>query len=279
MPVTVQCIECAATETVTPFRAQNYKFCSYGRRGAWRSKNWSGENNPKWQGGVRRRVCQHCGVEFEQPRRRALSVFEKQKFCSKACADIGGLRYFGPENSKWMGNPRRKHRESKQAAWARAVISRDLATCQCCGVTGVELHAHHLVPYRDNLALRWDVSNGQTLCFRCHWAEHTGPAANGVNSGEAAAGHAGGNPEPSFGRKAVEGATIRGRAYRRWEGPCAWCGKFLSKRFSDTAGKANIFCDRTCSGKHLSMTRKGIPRASHGSNASTSALSESCDMI
>lgn len=278
MPVAVQCIECEATETVTPFRAKTYRFCSYACKGGWTAKHGTAENSPKWQGGERQKTCQQCGILFEKPRRRAISLFVNQKFCSKACADQGGHRYFGPENANWNGNPRRKHRESKQASWARAVISRDLATCQGCGASGVELHAHHLTPYRDNPSLRWDVANGQTLCFRCHWAEHTGPAANGVNSGEAAAGHAGGNPEPSFGRKAVEGVTTRGRAYRRWEGSCDWCGKFLSKRFSDVAGKRHIFCDRSCSAQHIGINRKRRTKA-YGSNASTSAPPETDDIV
>jgi hypothetical protein len=258
---------------------QSYKFCSYGCRGAWRQKHWTAENNPKWQAGERRKDCQHCGISFEKPRRRALSLFSEQKFCSKECSDLGGLRHFGADNGNWNGNPRTKHRESKQASWARAVISRDQATCRDCGASGIELHAHHVLPYKTHPELRWNVSNGRTLCYKCHWAAHTGTAANGVNSGEAAAGHAGGNPEPSFGRKSVEGVTTRGRAYRRWEGPCDWCQKFLSKRFSDVVGKRHIFCDRACAAKHSSVIRKGKPRKSHGSNASTSAPRESDDIV
>ncbi len=279
MPVSVQCIECGDQKTVTPHRAGTYRFCSYACRGVWRTKHWSAEKNPKWQGGERRKSCQHCGLEFDKPQRRAMSLFANQKFCSKACADLGGLRHFGADNGNWNGMPRKKHRESKHAAWARAVISRDLATCQDCGVVGVELHAHHVKPYKRHPDLRWDVSNGLTLCHKCHWAAHSGLAANGVNSGKAAAGQAGGNPEPSFGRKPVEGVTTRGRAYRRWEGPCDWCSKFLSKRFSDVAGKQRIFCDRVCAGKSRSLLRKGVPRNSHGSNASTSAPRESDDIV
>jgi hypothetical protein len=60
-----------------------------------------------------------------------------------------------------------------------------------------------------------------TLCHRCHWAEHAASDANGVNSGNIRPGHAEDNPEPSDGRKPVEGVTTRGRAYRRWEATMA----------------------------------------------------------
>jgi hypothetical protein len=117
--VTVTCEECGTQEQVRPYRAATYRFCSYACKAKWRMKHWRGDKNPKWTGGVREKVCQYCGKTFAQHRRRAISVFAKQKFCSKKCADKGGLRYFGPDNAKWTGNPRRKHRKSKHGAWAR----------------------------------------------------------------------------------------------------------------------------------------------------------------
>jgi 5-methylcytosine-specific restriction endonuclease McrA len=242
-----------------------------------------GANHPNWSGGARTKICQHCGSEFSLLSNRTVTTFRRQKFCSKECADKGGLRYFGEANGNWNGNPRRRHRESKHAAWARAVISRDNAACQACGAKGVELHAHHIRSYKNAPELRWDVSNGTTLCYACHWKEHSALDANGVNSGEAAAGSAGGHPEPSVGRKPVEGVTTRGRAYRRWEGSCEWCGAFISRRWSDVKGKSHHFCSKVCAGKFKAATRtyrvwKDAPQP-YGSNASTSALRESDEIV
>jgi 5-methylcytosine-specific restriction endonuclease McrA len=170
--VTVTCEECGTQEQVRPYRAATYRFCSYACKAKWRMKHWRGDKNPKWTGGVREKVCQYCGKTFAQHRRRAISVFAKQKFCSKKCADKGGLRYFGPDNAKWTGNPRRKHRKSKHGAWARVVISPDGAKCQVCRVQGVELHAHHIKSYKEHPELRWDLSNGVTVCHSCHWDIH-----------------------------------------------------------------------------------------------------------
>lgn len=118
------------------------------------------------------------------------------------------------------------------------------------------------------------------VCAPCHWAIHSGPKANGVNSGEVSAGNAGDNPEPSFRGNLVEGVTTRGRACRRWNGNCTSCGATLSRRMSDVAGKAAVFCDLTCRGKWTSALKKGQPRHQrYGGNASTSALRESGDIV
>jgi hypothetical protein len=160
------------------------------------------------------------------------------------------------------------------------VIDRDVGTCQSCGATEGEMQAHHIKPWKHHPELRYDVANGLTVCAPCHWSIHSGPKANGVNSGEAAAGHAGGNPEPSFHGNVTEGVTTRGRAYRRWSGPCAECGKTLSRRPSDVSGKKAVFCDLACRGKWTSKFKTGKPRHQrYGGNASTSALTERCDIV
>lgn len=282
MPVTVICKQCAKVESVTPHRAKSYSFCSYACGSRWRSVHWTQENNPIWAGGLREKDCQHCGGLMIKPRRRAISLFENQKFCCKPCADAGGIRYSGSENGNWNGNPRRRHRGGQHAKWAQEVITRDHATCQTCGVQGVELHAHHVVPYKEAPQLRWELSNGLTVCHRCHWNIHSGRTANGVNSGEAAAGHAGGNPEPSSQGNLIEGVTTRGRAYRRWECSCTWCGVFVSKRLSSVSNKERVFCSKHCAGKSNAANRSYRPWKSptlHGSNASTSSPPERDDIV
>lgn len=258
MPIAVVCTQCGKAESVTPARAKTYKFCSIGCRTEWRKVHWQGENHPRWQGGERTKSCKHCGKEFSIGPNCAISSFRKQLFCSKPCADVGGVRYFGPDNNKWTGNPRRKHRESKQASWSRKVISRDQAACRLCGKSGVELQAHHVRSYAESPDLRWEVANGLTLCAPCHWSVHAAVDGNGVNSGNLLPGNAGDNPEPSLDGNVKEGVTASGRAYRRWEGGCEWCGCFLSKRLSDAKGAHN-FCSKHCAGKFKAATRTYRP--------------------
>jgi hypothetical protein len=280
----VQCINCKKEFTVVPARLPTAKFCSYACRGQWRSKNWLGANHPRfWQDEPRVRNCLHCGAEYRKKKTEAISVFSKRKFCSPECIRLGQKRLEGEAHPLFNPNSRRKDRRGKHGAWARAVIARDHATCQRCGAQGVELHAHHILSFRHHPEKRWELANGETLCHRCHWTEHSASTANGVNSGNILPGNAGDNPEPSFERKFIEGVTTRGRAYRRWDGSCDWCGKFISKRWSDTVGKPHLFCSKVCAGKHNAANRtyrvwKDAPKA-HGSNASTSALPERDDIV
>jgi len=247
MPVTVQCVQCGSKSSVIPSRVSTFRFCSYKCRGAWRADNWTGENNPNWQGGDRVKECQLCGAGFTQNPTEAISTFAGRKFCSKACADKGGFRYRGEDHHNHRKDARRRNRDSAHAKWASDVISRDRATCQHCQAKGIELHAHHIKSYRDHPELRLDLSNGLTLCHVCHWAVHTAENDNGVNSGKPLTGNAEGNPEPSLSGNAQEGVTTRGRAYRRWEGECAKCGVFVSKSLSDVKHNAKVFCSKSCS--------------------------------
>ena len=276
----VTCHECGVERNVVPARAKTFKFCSYSCRGAWRAKHWTGAAHPRWQGGEREKTCLHCSQVFSLRPGQPITTFRQQKFCSKACADEGGLRYTGPANHKWTGKASPKRRTSEHKTWARKVIDRDNGTCQICKTQEGEMQAHHVKPWKDYPDLRQDVSNGVTVCAPCHWSIHSGAKANGVNSGEASAGNAGGNPEPSFHGNVTEGVTTRGRAYRRWSGPCADCGKTLSRRPSDVSGKKAVFCDLACRGKWTSKFKTGMPRNQrYGGNASTSALAERCDIV
>jgi hypothetical protein len=60
----------------------------------------------------------------------------------------------------------RHRREYKD--WRTSVYERDDYTCQCCGVRGGRLNAHHINQFADYPELRYDVNNGITLCVKCH---------------------------------------------------------------------------------------------------------------
>jgi hypothetical protein len=55
--------------------------------------------------------------------------------------------------------------------WRTAVFTRDRYTCQACGKLGssVRLEAHHLKSWHNYPELRYEISNGVTLCAQpCH---------------------------------------------------------------------------------------------------------------
>ncbi len=52
--------------------------------------------------------------------------------------------------------------------WRKAVYKRDDYICQRCGERGEKLEAHHIKPFATHPELRFDVTNGITLCKSCH---------------------------------------------------------------------------------------------------------------
>jgi len=54
--------------------------------------------------------------------------------------------------------------------WSEDVISRDDGRCTECGSTE-DLHAHHILPWKDHEDHRFCLKNGQTLCRSCHAKE------------------------------------------------------------------------------------------------------------
>jgi NUMOD3 motif/HNH endonuclease len=57
---------------------------------------------------------------------------------------------------------------SEYKIWRTLVFQRDHYTCQKCGEIGGNLCAHHIRPFSKYPLLRFDINNGQTLCFNCH---------------------------------------------------------------------------------------------------------------
>ena len=60
----------------------------------------------------------------------------------------------------------------KMQFWRNAVFNRDGYKCQKCNQIGGELNAHHIKRFAKYPELRFDVSNGITLCVNCHINEH-----------------------------------------------------------------------------------------------------------
>ena len=117
-----------------------------------------------------------CGKEFYA--KPSLVKIGRGKFCSCLCANTK------ENNPAWKGGISPEH-ESIRASmeygiWRTSVFNRDMYTCQDCGTkkSGV-FEAHHLKGFSEFKELRFVVSNGVTLCDKCHKLRHRKLKENG----------------------------------------------------------------------------------------------------
>ena len=86
----------------------------------------------------------------------------------------------GKDHYAWKNGAAERNRTDRRKVessdWRTAVFVRDRYTCQKCGdTTGGNLRAHHIKSFADHPELRFDVTNGITLCQHCHDLEHYKP--------------------------------------------------------------------------------------------------------
>lgn len=78
----------------------------------------------------------------------------------------------GHLHPNWQGGISNKNEAIRKSraykTWRQSVFERDNYTCLHCQQRGVRLHADHIKPFAFYPDLRFDLSNGQTLCEGCH---------------------------------------------------------------------------------------------------------------
>lgn len=75
----------------------------------------------------------------------------------------------GVKNYLWKGGSSKTGYGSLEyKRWRIRVFERDNWTCQFCGIRGVYIMAHHIKSWAHYPNLRFDVTNGVTLCEDCH---------------------------------------------------------------------------------------------------------------
>jgi hypothetical protein len=76
------------------------------------------------------------------------------------------MKYFGKEREIHFSNLRNRY-SFESIKWRDAIFKRDNYTCQLCGATA-GLVAHHIRSWVNYPELRFDISNGITLCGGKH---------------------------------------------------------------------------------------------------------------
>ena len=132
-----------------------------------------GEKHPSWKGGIPK--CCDCGKQL---------VSYKATRC-------GSCSRKGSNNARWDGGKTKLHDSirnlSQYFTWRLSIFQRDRFECQICGDnTGGNLEAHHKVRLNNIIKeyeiksqkdaetcyLLWDISNGITVCNKCHKTLH-----------------------------------------------------------------------------------------------------------
>lgn len=100
------------------------------------------------------KTCRKCGINVPG---RNLCVACKQDSDKK-----GALKRVKSE----------KRKSYKYKEWARLVKEKDNYECKHCGLKEIgSLQSHHIIPWEDSIKLRFEISNGLTLCRVCHTKE------------------------------------------------------------------------------------------------------------
>lgn len=130
-----------------------------------KGKKMSDESRRKMSEAAKRRGSNRTGKHHTPEARQKISTVLRERAAR------------GPLNPNYKDGKtaeRRGQRFSREyKRWRFDVFMRDNFTCQECGDSrGGNLRAHHIKPFADFPDLRFDVSNGITLCNPCHLAKH-----------------------------------------------------------------------------------------------------------
>lgn len=168
MKIIIQCIECYKEFETREYlvNVKKRKFCTQ----SCYYKNKIGRK-------IGRRTvfsyikCHICGKIFERSNR----WIKEKNFCSKKCTGRHNkVLMSGSNNWNWKGGKPKDKRSAnteEYQAWRKSVFERDNYTCQredCDSKRGIYLHCHHIKSWAKFPELRYEVSNGLTLCVDCH---------------------------------------------------------------------------------------------------------------
>ena len=118
----------------------------------------------------------NLGKKVSKETRKKISVIRKgMKFTEEHCKNISKARkgmLCGKEHWNWKGGKDRRE-TVEYIDWRLAVYEKDKYTCVACGdKRGHNLQAHHIMSFAKYPDLRLEISNGVTLCKKCHAKLH-----------------------------------------------------------------------------------------------------------
>ncbi len=186
------CLKCGVLFKVIAYRQNTAKYCSFICRG--RSLPVSESTRQKISIAMKKvrfipkikKNCLICSKEY-----LVRKCHLKSKYCSHRCYHrslVGkpqsiearlnlSIKNGGSNHYNWQGGITpinlKIRRSLDYRIWRLEVFKRDNYTCQFCGTRGGDLHADHIKPFAYFPKLRFELSNGRTLCVNCHRGTET----------------------------------------------------------------------------------------------------------
>jgi hypothetical protein len=140
-----------------------------------------GEDNPSKRPEVRAKISKALtGRKLSKEHKEALSKNHRKVNSPEMIAKLRATHRARVEaglHPWWKGGITPEALKIRHSAeyrdWRTAVFERDDYTCQECGTRGGRLNAHHIKVFAKYPELRFDLSNGITLCKKCHLLVHS----------------------------------------------------------------------------------------------------------
>ncbi len=160
-------------------------FCNHNCYSKYKSKQFTGTKNPRYNGGDKKTTCTNCKVKFTRQ-----NINKERNFCSRDCYYKFRSEYYIKERHPlFRGVVTRTTRQirstKKYYIWQQSILQKNNYSCQTCS-SKENLHVHHIVRlydlYKDYEELFGKVDctddffykkdNGITLCKKCHIKIH-----------------------------------------------------------------------------------------------------------
>lgn len=154
-------------------RFSQRKYCSLKCRQAW-NKNTKGLCKPNKTSfpkghkfGIGRKLSEETKLKISE-NRKGINTGARSEEVRRKIAEAQK----GEKSANWRGGKSEEQKRLRMSVdfklWRESVYKRDNWTCQECGIRGGQLHPHHIMSFAEFPDLRFEISNGITLCESCH---------------------------------------------------------------------------------------------------------------
>ena len=118
--------------------------------------------------------CGSCSQIGRIPWNKELKGYMKVRQVSIETRTKQSVSQLGDKNHMWKGGKTMKSqkRDFRYQDWRNSVIERDGSKCTICSKFCMYPITHHIEHASENESLKYDISNGVTLCYDCHMTVH-----------------------------------------------------------------------------------------------------------